>query len=86
MFFIHNAIYCAVSKLQQSINKIFYKIILFIYFWLGWVFVAALDFSLVGMHEGSLVAVSSSLVAVHRLLTAVASLVAASGSRACGLQ
>ena len=38
------------------------------------------------MHEGSLVAVSSSLVAAPRLLTAVASLVVAPGSRACGLR
>ena len=71
---------------NKSINKIFYKIILFIYFWLGWVFVAALVFCLVAMNEGSLVAVSSCIVALPRLLTAVASLVAASGSRACGLQ
>ena len=44
---------------------------LFIYFWLRWVFVAACRLSLVAESGGGLL-----FVAVHRLLIAVASLVA----------
>ena len=49
---------------------LFFKIYLFIYFWLRWVFI--------GVHGLSLVAVSGgySFVVVRRLLVAVASLVA----------
>ena len=48
----------------------FLKFILFVYFWLRWVFVAAHGLSLVAVEWGLL------FVAVDRLLIAVASLVA----------
>ena len=48
-----------------------FKIYLFIYFWLCWVFVAA--------HGLSLVAASGGFVAVHGLLIVVASLVVEHG-------
>ena len=53
--------------------------ILFIYFWLRWVFVAAWAFSSCG-EQGLL------FVAVHGLLIAVASLVAEHGLQTCRLQ
>ena len=52
---------------------LFKKLIVFIYFWLCWVFVANAGFSLVEVSRGY------SLIAVHRLLIVAASLVAKCG-------
>ena len=60
------------SHILFILLKIF-KIILSIYFWLHWVFVAVLRLSLVAASGGY------SLAVVLRLLTAVASLVAEHG-------
>ena len=65
---------------------LFKKIIVFIYFWLCWVFVANAGFSLVEVSRGY------SLTVVHRLLIVVASFVVehrlyrAKGLRSCGSQ
>ena len=66
--------------------SVFKKIIVFIYFWLCWVFVANAGFSLVEVSRGY------SLTVVHRLLIVVASFVVehrlyrAKGLRSCGSQ
>ena len=59
--------------LMYTLFFIYLFIILFIYFWLCWVFVAAHGLSLVVASRGY------SSVVVHRLLIAVASLVAEHG-------
>ena len=62
--------------LHWQVDSFFFKInlfILFIYFWLHWVFVAACGLSLVVVSGGLL------FVAVHGLLIAVASLVVEHG-------
>ena len=58
---------------------LFKKLIVFIYFWLCWVFVANAGFSLVEVSRGY------SLIAVHRLLIVAASLVGHRLYRAQGL-
>ena len=69
-------------ELHEGLSFLFKKniFILFIYFWLRWVFVAACGLSLLAASGGLL------FVAVHWPLIEVASLVAEHGLQACGLQ